>query len=313
MVALLSTLKAIADANRLKILALLAQAPRSGDELAALLDLKPSTISHHLTRLQKVGLVESKAAQYYHIYSLDAAALQELQRALTVDTLMQEVEKMEGINEGAYRQQVLAQWVVGERLQGLPTPIRQRDIVLQWLTAKFTPDLRYGPNQVDDVLDQWCNWADFRQLDITSVTRALVDGQQLARTRDGRWYWRADSPLALADDAFVPENLPPADTSSLHVPLLMSPLRVLVRFAMRIRANHPFTADEIDAMIQAHRPQDGDEPAAVRLALVEEGLLQQRGEDAYLRPTIGSDHPATAKLRAEPLARQAELKTEREQ
>ena len=42
-----SFLKVMADPTRLNIVGLLAQEPRSGDELAALLDVKPSTISHH--------------------------------------------------------------------------------------------------------------------------------------------------------------------------------------------------------------------------------------------------------------------------
>ncbi|WP_345325136.1 ArsR family transcriptional regulator [Candidatus Villigracilis proximus] len=37
--------KALADANRLKIIGLLAQQPYSVEELAALLNLKPSTVS----------------------------------------------------------------------------------------------------------------------------------------------------------------------------------------------------------------------------------------------------------------------------
>ena len=54
---LLQFFKALADANRLKMVGLLAQHPRSGEELAALLDLKASTVSHHLSRLAGAGLV----------------------------------------------------------------------------------------------------------------------------------------------------------------------------------------------------------------------------------------------------------------
>ncbi len=43
--------KALADANRLKIVGLLANRAYSVEELAALLKLKPSTVSHHLAKL----------------------------------------------------------------------------------------------------------------------------------------------------------------------------------------------------------------------------------------------------------------------
>ena len=52
--------KVFADANRLKIVGLLAQQPYSVEELAALLDLKPSTVSHHLAKLAQIGLVSAK-------------------------------------------------------------------------------------------------------------------------------------------------------------------------------------------------------------------------------------------------------------
>jgi len=54
---LLNFFKALADANRLKIVGLLAQKPHTVEELAALLDIKPSTVSHHLARLSDAGLV----------------------------------------------------------------------------------------------------------------------------------------------------------------------------------------------------------------------------------------------------------------
>ena len=57
---LVGLFKALADANRLKILGLLSQQPYSGEELAALLKLKPSTVSHHLSKLAEVGLVSTK-------------------------------------------------------------------------------------------------------------------------------------------------------------------------------------------------------------------------------------------------------------
>ena len=61
---LVTFFKALADANRLKIVGLLAQKPYSVEELAALLEIKPSTVSHHLAKLAQVGLVSAKADSY---------------------------------------------------------------------------------------------------------------------------------------------------------------------------------------------------------------------------------------------------------
>src|ERR1051325_11245371 len=68
---LVNFFKALADSNRLKIVGLLAEKPYSVEELAALLNLKPSTISHHLARLAEVELVSSHTESYYNVYQLD--------------------------------------------------------------------------------------------------------------------------------------------------------------------------------------------------------------------------------------------------
>jgi predicted transcriptional regulator len=52
---LLMFFKAMADANRLKILGLLAKENLSVEQLAGLLNLRSSTISHHLAILSEAG------------------------------------------------------------------------------------------------------------------------------------------------------------------------------------------------------------------------------------------------------------------
>jgi ArsR family transcriptional regulator, arsenate/arsenite/antimonite-responsive transcriptional repressor len=72
-------LKAIADPARVKIISLLfsstAGEENSGD-LAAVLGLTESTVSHHLTQLRRAGLVESdrRGMNVYHRPSRDAVA-----------------------------------------------------------------------------------------------------------------------------------------------------------------------------------------------------------------------------------------------
>jgi DNA-binding transcriptional ArsR family regulator len=75
-------LKALADEARLNILALLLQGPHTGEQLAVLLDLSASTISHHLARLRQAGLVRAEAASYYSVYHCEAGALEAIARQL---------------------------------------------------------------------------------------------------------------------------------------------------------------------------------------------------------------------------------------
>src|SRR5512146_1250441 len=79
---LLSFYKALADANRLKIIGLLAGRGYSVEELAALLNLRSSTVSHHLARLAEAGLVIAQTESYYSVYRLQEKALEERTRRL---------------------------------------------------------------------------------------------------------------------------------------------------------------------------------------------------------------------------------------
>ena len=61
---------------------LLATDPRSVEEIAALLELRPPTISHHLSKLQKAGLVKASAQQQHSVYALNVENLHALSQSL---------------------------------------------------------------------------------------------------------------------------------------------------------------------------------------------------------------------------------------
>ena len=75
---LLTFFKALADANRLKIVGLLSQHPYSVEELAAILNLRPPTVSHHLKVLSEAGMVTARAESYYNFYQLEPGVLEKI-------------------------------------------------------------------------------------------------------------------------------------------------------------------------------------------------------------------------------------------
>ncbi len=79
---LLTFFKALADANRLKIIGLLSQQPYSVEQLAALLNLRPPTVSHHLKLLSEAGLVSARAESYYNLYQLESGVLEQIAKHL---------------------------------------------------------------------------------------------------------------------------------------------------------------------------------------------------------------------------------------
>ena len=58
---LLEFFKALAEPKRLKLIGILAQKPCSVEELAAMVGLRESTVSHHLSYLSHAGLVSARA------------------------------------------------------------------------------------------------------------------------------------------------------------------------------------------------------------------------------------------------------------
>ncbi|NJN54915.1 MAG: winged helix-turn-helix transcriptional regulator [Anaerolineae bacterium] len=97
--------KALGHPARLLIINLIQARPRHTEELAAILNLQPATISHHLAQLTAVGLLTSEKEQYYQMYSLVGLALQ---RSLADLVAMSEPGLATAVTPDAYRDKVLA-------------------------------------------------------------------------------------------------------------------------------------------------------------------------------------------------------------
>jgi ArsR family transcriptional regulator len=72
--------KALADATRLEIVALLAAAgePLCACDIEAHFDLAQATISHHLKILREAGVLDSQRRGTWIFYSLDHAVIEQL-------------------------------------------------------------------------------------------------------------------------------------------------------------------------------------------------------------------------------------------
>jgi len=177
---LVTFFKALADANRLKILGLLAGRPYSGEELAALLDLKPSTVSHHLSKLAEIGLVSARAEGYYSVYELDQAALQATTRSLFSTEQM--TAAVEGVDLDAYDRKVLNDFSLPDgRLKDIPAQRKKLEAILRHVVKAFEPGARYSEKQVNEILARFHD-------DTATLRRELVGYGLMAR--DGGEYWR---------------------------------------------------------------------------------------------------------------------------
>jgi len=178
---LLFFFKALSDANRLKIIGLLAQRSCSVEEVAAILELRPSTVSNHLSMLSQAGLVSARAESYYNIYSLDIGALHAMaQRILAQETLPSIAEN---VDLDAYDRQVLNSYGKPDgSLKQIPTKLRKFEAILRYVVQAFEPDRRYTEKEVNEILSRFNE-------DTAVLRRGLVDSQMMAREADGSVYW----------------------------------------------------------------------------------------------------------------------------
>ncbi len=75
---LVKALRAAADPTRLQILRLVAEQPRSTEELAPLVALSESGLSKHLRALTAAGLISTRRSGWYVLYQLERGALERL-------------------------------------------------------------------------------------------------------------------------------------------------------------------------------------------------------------------------------------------
>jgi DNA-binding HxlR family transcriptional regulator len=181
---LLSFYKALADANRLKIVGLLAGRSYSVEELAALLKLRPSTVSHHLARLAEAGLVSAQTQSYYNVYRLEEKALAERTRRL----LSREdfTHAVAGMDLDGYDRKVVADYTRRDgSLKTIPAQRKKLEAVLRYIVRDFQPGRRYTERKVNEMLSRFHE-------DTASLRRELVGYGLMRREGGGGAYWRVE-------------------------------------------------------------------------------------------------------------------------
>lgn len=188
---MLSILKALSDATRLRLVGLLSDHAYTVEQLAALLDLGAPTISHHLSRLAKAGLVSAEADGYYSVYSLDANNFEAFARRLLDPKTLSSFAN--GIDLEAYDRRVLAGYVREDgTLREIPAQRRKRMVILRHVLQTFQAERRYSETQVNEILARF-------HADTETLLRDLVGLGWLKR--EGASYRRVMESARLRDQS----------------------------------------------------------------------------------------------------------------
>ncbi len=173
---LLGFVKALGDAERLKIVSLLANEALTEAELADKLAHSPEEIGGHLAHLESLGLVQKAEDRY----QLNTNALEG--RVRTVLSQIRPRTRKEDFEGDDYERKVLADYFSPEgRLKSIPSQHKKLMVVLAYLVKQFEADRRYPEKQVNEILGRF-------HRDFAALRRYLIDNRLMAREKGE--YWR---------------------------------------------------------------------------------------------------------------------------
>jgi len=179
---MLAFVKAMASAERLRVIGVLARGRATQSEIAEQLHVPVRDVFNHLAFLLQVGVIREKDG----IYELDEKAIESLARGqFEGKRPMYEAkeEKQEDVRK------VLQSYLNADgSIKQIPQEGKKLLIILNYVLDAFAFDATYTEKEVNTILRRF-------HVDTASLRRAFVDHGFLARESDGTKYWRCSEPV----------------------------------------------------------------------------------------------------------------------
>ncbi|HEX9617655.1 MAG TPA: DUF2087 domain-containing protein [Anaerolineales bacterium] len=175
-------LKAVSDAERLRLLGALTQGPSDAAELAKRLDLRPAAVTRHLAYLEEAGLV---SLQNQTVYRFNPKQLERIARQYLGGP--RPVFEVTGGEVDDDERKVLKAFVRPDgSLKQIPQQPKKIQVIVHYIRSSFEEGVRYSEKEVNEILSRF-------HADTSSLRRYLIDYKILARERDGAVYWLQSS------------------------------------------------------------------------------------------------------------------------
>lgn len=171
---LVSFFKALAEENRLRIIGILAAREASVGELAALLELRPPTVTHHLAKLRELGLVSRRIEGSTHHYRLEPERVEALSKQLLSSETVRATDA--SLDHDAWEAKVLSSFTDGETLVSIPSNRRKRSVILKWLVQRVPQGRDWPERELNALLLR-------HHEDSATLRRELVGAGLLTRER----------------------------------------------------------------------------------------------------------------------------------
>lgn len=174
---ILTFVKALASADRLRIIGVLVRGKFTQSDIAEQLHLPTRDVFNHLAFLVEVGIVHETDG----LYDLDEKTIQSFARG-QFEGKRPSFEAKAEKHEDARK--VLKNYLNADgTLKQIPPRGNKLLIVLNFIVDAFAFDTNYTEKEVNTILRRF-------HLDTAALRRYLVDNGLMARESDGTKYWR---------------------------------------------------------------------------------------------------------------------------
>jgi hypothetical protein len=174
---ILSFVKAMASAERLRIIGVLARGKATQAEIAGQLGMPVRDVFNHLSFLAEVGIIHDTDG----VYELDEKAIESFARGQFEgkrESFVPEKDEKEDVRK------VLKNFLNPDgSLKQIPLQGNKVLIILNFIVDAFAYDANYTEKEVNTILRRF-------HVDTATLRRYLVDNGLMARESDGTRYWR---------------------------------------------------------------------------------------------------------------------------
>lgn len=149
---LLRFFQVFSNESRLKLIGHLAEGEKSVGELAELVELKEPTVSHHLSEMKSIGLVDVRAEGTMRIYRLNSRALEAMSKDIFARPNLAALVRPKEMSSD---ERVLRTWVKDGRITDFPAQEQKIRVLIRWLAQQIDPKQSWTEREFNEWLAQF--------------------------------------------------------------------------------------------------------------------------------------------------------------